>query len=1073
MANLASFPTFTSESNGLTFGYGESDSGKAPLSALHAVAAAVRDVQDRANLQQVSHNNAWTEYLNAVDSAKEYVASVLSRSPEKVTTTNISDNRRDEEEKVEYNESELDGYVNFKPIISVDVSKIALAASVIAARTLRVSDPDTSALLSNVARSTLSSAAQKSQSTPIFIQPYTSNNSISPLIPLTTPTKSAAIALERARVLSETESIATFRSGNVTPPGSNKTKSVFETGTVDESVASSGSRKSGKSGSSIVKAKSSSATSPFYKSSLSQSSSALFSSSLSALSIDMTSFEDLWCPSAESLSELANDRARLEQDLARKNQESQAVENEKLALMREAEAIATERETAATIRREMAEAKASGRAALRLQAAARGFLTRKRTQLPYLLAIARAELERDRQTRAEEEAKQLRETERRAAAEAERIERVRVLAQEAEAMEIERLKKIALERSEAKERERRRIELLEAARVTAELEFQERLAQEAREAHERQLRFEFEESQKRHQALELSRMAHEEAKSLAANKAWRIQRKEEYERSLMGIEFIYAKRMQSTWSMEADIKRAENELREIEKRAKAKAEQTRIEREKRLRYLDSFFGDNKTMPILLKRLGGLSPSKQDGQSIGDQRHLIRVSAPSIAARLQALWRGKKVRENPLGVVRVYKQYLKNISATRIQALWRGVRLRKAISEALEGARYADGDDFEYTSVDVDSFLGPLPQHLLDPEGNSKNTSTRSLKSGGNQMHPLNANINLMMNLPPRGIPMFVPPQMNGFQMFGSSPVHMQMQMQMPMPMIKGMTLPPQSFPSMPPFGGLMPTFPIPPGFPLQGGYQPGLVAAAHEEQQKKTIQTSTRSHVNTSPMQPISENLLTSIIDTTSEHWATRKIGVMSASPISTPSRVEKVSPSTASRDGSVAWELESIGSESRSASRGSLPFSTRVVIGSKSQQQSIRNNGGHTAVNTIGPSKAEIEAVEGSWGLHDPAIAALILKRKSRMAHASSISNAGKAQSAVLERAVRVASTDGFVDRGTFMSSNGTNSSGKGSGGSSSFVSRVRGAVGGAVSTLTSSTQLSKKYQFGSVQDNLPDDLK
>lgn len=1072
MAVLNASPPLAAYSIGERSGYGDEDTGsRAPVSALHAVAAAVRDVEERALLKQVSHNNAWTEYLNAVDSAKDYVSSVLSQSPERTTGVRDVISREDEGKKFESNASRMDfkDSDDIPPKTSVDSTKMALAASAIAARTLRVIDPESSTLLTNVARAATASLVVR-QSTPKQIL-HNNQPSHSALSPSTSPTKAAALAVERARVLSDTEAIAPFRGGNVTP------KIQLRDGTGDESVASSGSRKSRSSGSISVKPKTPVAVPPSPSFLVApQSLATPFSSTFTTLSIDMTSFEDLWQSSAESLKELANDRARLERDHALRSKEmfadSQAVEAENLALKREVEAISTAREAAATLRKEMAEAKASGSAALRLQAAARGFISRKRTQLPNLLAVARAELEKERQMRAAEDAKQARESELRAAAEAERIERARIMALEAEKMEIERSRKAALELSEAKERERRRIELLEAARLAAELEFQERLAQEAREARERQLLFEFEESQRRQQALELSRMSHEDTNSIIANKAWRLRFKQEYERSLMNIEFVYGIRMQPLWSAEADIKRAERELREIEARAKFKEEQRRIELEHRLRDLEVHFGtlrkaDQK--PLLLKRLGESSQTVGRSKGVVNQHSFVRTSGrPSIAAKLQAIWRGKKVREDPQGVLRTYKFTKKNSSATRIQSLWRGARLRKAISEALEGARFADGDDFDYASVDVDSFLGPIPQHLLGPEGGGRApTGGRSSKIGfGGPMPPLNMNM-MMTNQPLHGLPMFAqPPSASGLPTFPAGPL----------PMMKGMA---PFFPisTMPPFGGMPPPFPGTSGFPLLGeSYQPGLVAAAHEEQKRLSLQESaTRSLINPSPItqsRPVHEAVLNAAKDTSGGHviketsgdqWASRKVGGASASPISTPSRIEKSSPS-ASR-GTLTWELESIGSESRSVTRGSVNFSAKGMIGN--------NNKVHS-----GPSQSDIEAVEGAWGLHDPSVAALILKRKSRMSNASSMANAGKAQSAALERAVRVASTDGFVDRGTFMPSNSNGSSGKSSSsGTSSFVSRVRGAVGGGGGSTgggsSGSSTVRPKYLFGSVQDNLPDDLK
>jgi hypothetical protein len=131
-------------------------------------------------------------------------------------------------------------------------------------------------------------------------------------------------------------------------------------------------------------------------------------------------------------------------------------------------------------------------------------------------------------------------------------------------------------------------------------------------------------------------------------------------------------------------------------------------------------------------------------------------------------------------------------------------------------------------------------------------------------------------------------------------------------------------------------------------------------------------------------------------------------------------------------------------------------------------------------PSRGALEAVEDEWHVSDPALAALILRRRDKMHHASRAGNNSKAQGAALERAARagVNSLDGVVDRGTFGAPASSSSSparaqavaagagaGAGAGSSSSsFVARMRGAVGAGAGGKT---------RFGSVQDNLPDDLR
>jgi hypothetical protein len=117
-------------------------------------------------------------------------------------------------------------------------------------------------------------------------------------------------------------------------------------------------------------------------------------------------------------------------------------------------------------------------------------------------------------------------------------------------------------------------------------------------------------------------------------------------------------------------------------------------------------------------------------------------------------------------------------------------------------------------------------------------------------------------------------------------------------------------------------------------------------------------------------------------------------------------------------------------------------------------------------PPSATMAAVGAEWGVTDPRIAELILRRRNKIRHANR--SGSKAQVRAMEQAARATATmAGVVTAGTF-SYPAANASASNAmlPATSSFVDRVRGAVKGG-RTATGAARLP------SVQDNLPDHLK
>lgn len=90
----------------------------------------------------------------------------------------------------------------------------------------------------------------------------------------------------------------------------------------------------------------------------------------------------------------------------------------------------------------------------------------------------------------------------------------------------------------------------------------------------------------------------------------------------------------------------------------------------------------------------------------------RPSAATHAARrLQTLWRGYRVRSdarNPIVLRRLARRRELERRFSRFQAVVRGGRVRSALRAVLEAARFRDPDEFDYAAVDVETFLGGLP-----------------------------------------------------------------------------------------------------------------------------------------------------------------------------------------------------------------------------------------------------------------------------------------------------------------------------------------------------------------------------
>jgi trimeric autotransporter adhesin len=87
---------------------------------------------------------------------------------------------------------------------------------------------------------------------------------------------------------------------------------------------------------------------------------------------------------------------------------------------------------------------------------------------------------------------------------------------------------------------------------------------------------------------------------------------------------------------------------------------------------------------------------------------VQAAATHAVTQLAALWRGHRTRTdaaNPLVAHRARIAAAAAALAVRLQALWRGHRLRARLREVLETVCFVDADDYAYDAVDAGAFLG--------------------------------------------------------------------------------------------------------------------------------------------------------------------------------------------------------------------------------------------------------------------------------------------------------------------------------------------------------------------------------
>ena len=76
----------------------------------------------------------------------------------------------------------------------------------------------------------------------------------------------------------------------------------------------------------------------------------------------------------------------------------------------------------------------------------------------------------------------------------------------------------------------------------------------------------------------------------------------------------------------------------------------------------------------------------------------------LISRVQARWRGRKIRESDV----LHTLYLERIaqekSAIKVQAMWRGIRTRKRFLDAVKNSKYDDFDEFDYSPVNDADYL---------------------------------------------------------------------------------------------------------------------------------------------------------------------------------------------------------------------------------------------------------------------------------------------------------------------------------------------------------------------------------
>ena len=334
------------------------------------------------------------------------------------------------------------------------------------------------------------------------------------------------------------------------------------------------------------------------------------------------------------------------------------------------------------------------RAATRLQAAARGFVTRRRERIHERLAETRRQLQLMRH-------------------------RARVAAQ----------LQLARFGSAAGAPIHHHSDLLStsslpssAADAAAELAFQQAVREELALLAAEKRKEEEEAAEKRRQEAEIAaaaaaaRAAEEERRFAEAAAA-----REAAERRRMRAAEVESAAANAAWR---DAEAASAVRKEQRRRALAEERQRMLEEDAVSRQAQR--------PLALQtrrdRYYHFPPTATTGPTQRTLRPILTI-ATRVATRIQAMWRGRGVRcgpsasSNPWIAHKARQAILQRNAATLITAVWKGHRLRKRFRDVLASCRYDDSDGFEYAPIDdLDAFLG--------------------LHQGGSNMHPSHDLINI-------------------------------------------------------------------------------------------------------------------------------------------------------------------------------------------------------------------------------------------------------------------------------------------------------------------------------------------
>ena len=76
----------------------------------------------------------------------------------------------------------------------------------------------------------------------------------------------------------------------------------------------------------------------------------------------------------------------------------------------------------------------------------------------------------------------------------------------------------------------------------------------------------------------------------------------------------------------------------------------------------------------------------------------------LISRVQAHWRGRKIREFDVLQTLCLERMAQEKSAIKVQAMWRGIRTRKRFLDAVKNSKYDDFDEFDYSPVNDADYL---------------------------------------------------------------------------------------------------------------------------------------------------------------------------------------------------------------------------------------------------------------------------------------------------------------------------------------------------------------------------------